>query len=382
MSAPSIPLSSAPMISTLALEIFESPTPPASPTQMNYPARPADASFTRVSGDVHLELVVPTALERQEAVRLFEQSHNRLSALTTAVVDIQTESRQARLSRLQREVAELVAEMDASDAGSDTRPDPGATGDLVAQARALSRQIQQLGAAQGSAGRGHFAGATQAQAEALRAGSGASAELSTIASAAFPVCEDPLQLKELLSRSVEQQRAIESRIHALEQALKQAGFLTPKAQAANHAKRLGQLEQSLNALDTDRLSGLVTRARETILPELEAAAGITSPDSLDDEAAFSLRLARCYEAVTKWDQVAETLPIVVQRMQQLAGLHHQAAGISNTVDDLRSEQQQLLVKLHTQASLLKKLDAAISEAAGTIAATGAAIASSAGAKAT
>ncbi|VDN14997.1 unnamed protein product [Dibothriocephalus latus] len=98
---------------------------------------------------------------------------------------------------------------------------------------------------------------------------------------------------------------------------------------------LDQIESRLASLQTKLQS--ITEKRETIA-----------------DADSQHKIAELYELVKKWSSMADDLPQIVQRLQDLQILHEQASEFSSSIASMELEQKRIDQNLETYGKLLNQ----------------------------
>ncbi|THD20038.1 Dynactin subunit 2-B [Fasciola hepatica] len=76
---------------------------------------------------------------------------------------------------------------------------------------------------------------------------------------------------------------------------------------------------------------------------------------------YILIVAELYELVKKWNDVADSLPMIVERLTELKDLHEEASDFSNMLNTVESEQKTMEENLNTYLKLLEEVRKSLDE---------------------
>ncbi|VDP81677.1 unnamed protein product [Echinostoma caproni] len=105
---------------------------------------------------------------------------------------------------------------------------------------------------------------------------------------------------------------------------------------------LDMIETRLSSLQTKLQS--ITEKRETIA-----------------DADTQNKVAELYELVKKWNDVADSLPMIVERLTDLKDLHEEASDFSNMLNAVESGQKNVEENLKTYSKLLQEVQQSLDE---------------------
>ncbi|KAG2391741.1 hypothetical protein C9374_013226 [Naegleria lovaniensis] len=109
---------------------------------------------------------------------------------------------------------------------------------------------------------------------------------------------------------------------------------------------LSSLEKKLNMLDPFLLQSLESRVK-FISKELDTISTSENHSSFNSEKVDSL-----FQKVSKWDELAKQVPMIVSRLQTLKIVHDEAIYFAGTVTKLKEQQEELMDLLHGNEDVL------------------------------
>ncbi|KAA3677964.1 dynactin 2, partial [Paragonimus westermani] len=144
-------------------------------------------------------------------------------------------------------------------------------------------------------------------------------------------------------------------------------------------RRIQRLEALIGQPDPSKLSALTADTAQLSLMEaatrLSARTALLQPNHLDmietrlsalqtklqaitekretiSDADTQNKIAELYELVKKWDDVVDSLPMIVERLSELKSLHEEASEFSNALSALELSQKSVEENLNTYTKLL------------------------------
>ncbi|KAF8569344.1 hypothetical protein P879_05393 [Paragonimus westermani] len=153
-------------------------------------------------------------------------------------------------------------------------------------------------------------------------------------------------------------------------------------------RRIQRLEALIGQPDPSKLSALTADTAQLSLMEaatrLSARTALLQPNHLDmietrlsalqtklqaitekretiSDADTQNKVAELYELVKKWDDVVDSLPMIVERLSELKSLHEEASEFSNALSALELSQKSVEENLSTYTKLLDSVDKNLKE---------------------
>eukprot|EP01091_Cochliopodium_minus_P006630 TRINITY_DN16646_c0_g1_i1.p1 TRINITY_DN16646_c0_g1~~TRINITY_DN16646_c0_g1_i1.p1 ORF type:complete len:401 (-),score=158.17 TRINITY_DN16646_c0_g1_i1:55-1257(-) len=114
------------------------------------------------------------------------------------------------------------------------------------------------------------------------------------------------------------------------------------------------LYNKISLLDEKRLeilSNQIKRTNETIVQLLNQS----------ESSTVSEKVNKIYEMMIKWDEIADSVPSVVDRLKDLKSVHEQTVDYSNNLQLVQNEQSQISQLILSHQQLLQNMESSIKE---------------------
>lgn len=142
--------------------------------------------------------------------------------------------------------------------------------------------------------------------------------------------------------------SLTARISALEATLGDPGQGTPAVPLLRLVADLEQRQLLLRDLDVQRL----TRAHRAYAEEMK-----TQP--IAESGAVERSASRCLEAMGRWDEVAQAVPAIVDRLRSLHHIHVARESCREQAEEMLAYQQAIQEQLRVQQELLTTVQATL-----------------------
>ncbi|XP_071812482.1 dynactin subunit 2-like [Apostichopus japonicus] len=128
-------------------------------------------------------------------------------------------------------------------------------------------------------------------------------------------------------------------------------YVTADTSSKTLLESVESLQGQVSMLDVNLLDHTEARI-QNLLQKMDQ---IKEKSSEAEEGDKDSKISLLYDIVTKWDNVADSLPKVVDRLKALQELHEQALQFSQALSQLDTAQQQVTTGLQNQTALQKQL---------------------------